>query len=96
MNAKIRKVVKDIEFTEQKIIEFQGKLKELNLEKMELENVEIIGMFRGAKISTYDIAEVMAKFREFQSQDDAILDKPNEEIKTTPYLQKEEIFNEEV
>ena len=65
MNAKLRKVIREIDLTEQKISEFQEKLKQLNNEKIELENLEIIAMFRGYKVSTYDIENVMNSFKEY-------------------------------
>ncbi len=68
MNTKIRKVIKEIEQTEQRISDYQNRLRELHKEKVELENIEIIGMFRSAKISTHDISEVMKQFKEFQSE----------------------------
>lgn len=67
MNAKIKKVIKEIDLTEQKIAEFETKLKELNAEKVELENLEIIAMFRGYKVSTYDIENVMNSFKEYHN-----------------------------
>ncbi|WP_249030191.1 DUF4315 family protein [Tannockella kyphosi] len=65
MNAKIKKVIKEIDNTEQKIAEFQERLKQLNQEKVDLENLEIIGMVRGMKVTTYDIENVMKSFTDF-------------------------------
>ena len=69
MNAKIKKVIREIDLTEQKVSEFQDKLKQLNQEKIELENLEIIAMFRGYKVSSYDIENVMNKFKEYHESD---------------------------
>ena len=69
MNAKIKKVIKEIEQTNQKMLELQKKLSLLNDEKTELENLEIIGMFRNAKVTTYNIAEVMEAFKTFNKYD---------------------------
>ncbi len=69
MNAKIKKVIKEIEQTNQKVLELQKKLSLLNDEKTELENLEIIGMFRNAKVTTYNIAEVMEAFKRFNKYD---------------------------
>lgn len=65
MNTKIKKVIREIDNAEQKIIEWQDKLKQLNAEKIELENIEIIAMFRGYKVSSYDIENVMTSFKEY-------------------------------
>lgn len=65
MNAKIKKVIQEINVVEQKISEFKQKLKNLKEEQTNLENIEIIGMFRNAKITTYEIADVMKSFKEF-------------------------------
>lgn len=68
MNAKIKKVIREIEQAQQKLVEIQEKLTLLNNEKTELENLEIIGMFRTANVTTYNIAEVMESFQSFQTQ----------------------------
>ncbi len=56
MNAKIERVIKDIEKTKEKISEFQAKLKEQERLKTELENTEIVETVRGMDISLADLA----------------------------------------
>ena len=95
MNAKIRKVIREIDLTEQKIIEFQEKLRQLNAEKIELENLEIIAMFRGYKVSTHDIENVMNSFKEYHKG----VDNDPQPLPTIPQNSKydmEEIDDEEI
>ena len=47
MNAKIERVSRDIQKTKEKISEFQTRLRELEKQKMELENIEIVDAVRG-------------------------------------------------
>ncbi len=56
MNAKIERVSKDIDKTKDKISEFQTKLRELEKQKTELENMEIVDAVRGMDISLTDLA----------------------------------------
>ena len=41
----------------------QGKYDELNKQKTEFENLEIIGLIRGAKISTENLNDVITAYR---------------------------------
>ena len=52
MNAKLKKVLSDMKKIEDKMELLQGKWNELNKQKTEFENLEIIGLIRGAKSST--------------------------------------------
>lgn len=63
MNAKLKKVLSDMKKTEDKIGLLQGKWEELNRQKTELENLEIIGLIRGAKISTENLNDVITAYR---------------------------------
>lgn len=56
MNAKIERVSKDIQKTKDKISEFQTRLRELEKQKTELENTEIVEAVRGMDISLADLA----------------------------------------
>ncbi len=85
MNTKIKKVIREIEQTEAKIAELQEKLTLLNDEKIELENLEIIGMFRNAKVTTYNIAEVMEAFKTFHKQDGMPNVTPKKEMEDLSY-----------
>lgn len=59
MNAKIERVSKDIQKTKEKINEFQTKLRELEKQKTELENLEIVDAVRGMDISLTDLADLL-------------------------------------
>ena len=63
MNAKIERVMKDIDKTKEKISEYQAKLKELERQKTELENTEIVDTIRGMDISLADLAELLKAAR---------------------------------
>ena len=59
MNAKIQKVVNEMDKTKAKISEFQAKLRELEKQKTELENAEIVEAVRGMDISLADLAAIL-------------------------------------
>lgn len=63
MNAKLKKVLSDMEKIENKRELLQEKWEELNKQKTELENLEIIGLIRGAKISTENLNDVITAYR---------------------------------
>lgn len=63
MNAKLKKVQSDMKKIEDKIGLLQIKWEELNRQKTELENLEIIGLIRGAKISTENLNDVITAYR---------------------------------
>lgn len=64
MNAKIERVNKDIDKTKEKIIEFQAKLRELEKQKTELENTEIVEAVRGMDIPLNDLPAILKALRE--------------------------------
>ena len=59
MNAKIERVSKDIEKTRDKISEFQARLRELEKQKTELENMEIVDVVRGMSVSMDELAVLL-------------------------------------
>lgn len=63
MSAKIERVQKDIDKTKEKISEFQARLKELERQKTELENTEIVETVRGMDISLADLAAFLKAAR---------------------------------
>lgn len=63
MNAKLKKVLSDMKKIENKRELLQEKWEELNKQKTELENLEIIGLIRGAKISTENLNDVITAYR---------------------------------
>ena len=68
MNAKIERVSKEIDKTKGKISEYQARLRELEKQKTELENVEIVDVVRGMDISFADLAELLKAARATSGQ----------------------------
>lgn len=64
MNAKIERVNKDIDKTKEKISEFQARLRDLEKQKTELENTEIVEAVRGMDIPLNDLPAVLKALRE--------------------------------
>ena len=62
MSIKIKKVLANLKKIEDKIEELQEQWQALNKEKMELENLEIIGLIRGANITTENLTEVIKAY----------------------------------
>lgn len=93
MNGKIRKVIREIENVELKILEWQEKLKQLNAEKVELENLEIVAMFRGYKVSSYEIENVMNSFKAYHENETG--DMPIIMPKTNLVTKMEDNLNED-
>ena len=56
MNAKIERVIKVIEKTNEKLTEIHGRLRELERQKTELENTQIVDTVLGMDISLADLA----------------------------------------
>jgi len=59
MNAKIERVNKEIEKTKGKVAEQQARLRDLEKQKTELENLEIVSAVRGMNVSFADLAEML-------------------------------------
>ena len=59
MNARIQRIDKDIEKTKSKIHEQQARLRDLEKQKTEFENLEIVNAVRGMNISFADLAVLL-------------------------------------
>lgn len=59
MNAKIQRVMKEMEKTRDKIGVLQARLRDLEKQKTELENTEIISAVRGMDISLTELADML-------------------------------------
>ena len=59
MNPKIERVCKEIEKTKGRITEQQTRLRELEKQKTEFENTEIVDAVRGMDISLADLAAML-------------------------------------
>lgn len=64
MNTKITKVCAEIEKTKAKISEYNSRLRELEKQKTELENTEIVELVRGVEASPAELAAFIKAFRE--------------------------------
>jgi TolA-binding protein len=68
MNAKIERVCKEIDKMKGKISELQTRLRELEKQKTELENIEIVEAVRGMDISFADLADLLKAARATSGQ----------------------------
>ena len=63
MNQKIQKIVTEIEKVKSKIATQQARLRELEQQKTELENTEIVGMVRGLDVAPEELVAFIKAFR---------------------------------
>ena len=68
MNAKIEKVTREISRTKDRISEQQAKLRDLEKQKTELENTEIVETVRGMEISFADLATLLQSMKSTSRQ----------------------------
>lgn len=61
VNKKILKIEKEIQKTREKITEQQGRLKELEMQKTEAENLEIVQMVRSLHMTPAKLSVFLAK-----------------------------------
>lgn len=59
MNPKIQKVIKEIEKTKVKLADTQSRLRELERQKTELENAEIVAMVRSRNLTESEFAALL-------------------------------------
>lgn len=57
MNPKIDKLTKEIERTKEKIAELQSRLREMEKQKTELENTDIVAIVRSLNLSPQQLAD---------------------------------------
>lgn len=67
MNLKLQKVLSEIDKTKNKIAAQQTRLRELEQQKTELENTEIVGMVRGLDVAPEELAAFIKAFRTSQA-----------------------------
>ena len=63
MNQKIQKIVTEIEKVKGKIAIQQARLRELEQQKTELENTEIVGMVRSLEVTPEELASIIQDIR---------------------------------
>ena len=81
MNPRIQKITDEMDKLKRKITEYQARLRELERQKTEIENADIIAMVRGVDIPPEQFAEFARMFKERQGV--AVPDLPAEETKET-------------
>lgn len=64
MNKKLSKILAEIEKAKEKLSEQQGKLRELERQKTELENTEMVELIRSTKMNTEELSIFLRAFRE--------------------------------
>lgn len=79
MNNKLQKVIAEIEKVKAKISAQQIHLKELEQQKTELENTEIVGMVRGLDVTPEELAAFIKAFRSSTAGTPDFMEKEDEE-----------------
>jgi chromosome segregation ATPase len=64
LNARIERITQEIEKLKRKIPEYQGRLRELERQKTELENADIVALVRGVDIPPEQLADFVRMFQE--------------------------------
>lgn len=63
MNPKIQKTISEIERTRQKISELQARLRELEVQRTDLENTEIVSLFRSIDVAPHELADFIREYK---------------------------------
>lgn len=63
MNPKIEKITREIEKTQARIADDQARLKELERQKLNLENTEIVVLFRSVDVAPSELAAFIEKYK---------------------------------
>ena len=63
MNPKIQKTINEIEKTKAKITELQARLRELEAQRIDMENTEIVGLFRSVDVAPQDLTDFIRAFK---------------------------------
>ena len=58
-NSKINRIDKEIQKTREKITEYQNRLKELQVQKTEAENLQIIQMVRSLRLTPQELSQLL-------------------------------------
>jgi hypothetical protein len=62
LNQKVKKIIGEIDKTKAKIVDYQGRLRELERQKTELENADIVAMARSIDMPPDQFAEAISAF----------------------------------
>ena len=71
MNPKIEKITREIEKTQARIADDQARLKELERQKVVLENTEIVALFRTIDVAPAELAAFIEKYKQQNAGDSA-------------------------
>lgn len=63
MNPKLKKITTDIDKTRDKIADLQVKLRELEQQKTEVENTEILALFRSVALTPEELAGFIQRYK---------------------------------
>jgi len=66
LNPKLKKVIDEMEKTRVKISDMQSRMRDLERQKIELENADIIAMIRGIDVPPDEFGEFVRLFKEQQ------------------------------
>lgn len=58
-NSKINRIDKEMQKTREKITEYQNKLKELQAQKTEAENLQIVQMVRSMRLTPQELSQLL-------------------------------------
>ena len=85
MNPKIQKTIAEIEKIKAKVTELTARLRELEAQRIDMENTEIVGLFRSVDVAPQDLADFI---RAFKAQNSRTSFKPT-------YQEKQEVSEHE-
>lgn len=77
MNSKLKKLLLEIDKTKEKLSVQQTKLRELERQRTELENTEMVELIRSTKMNTEELSTFLKAFRE-KSETPIIMPKQEE------------------
>lgn len=63
MNPRLQKVITDIEKTKARITEQQARLRELEAQRIDMENTEIISLFRSVDAAPHELADFIKAYK---------------------------------
>jgi|GEM_PF-3291401 len=90
LNPKIIKVNSAIDKTNEQIAELQARLKDLEKQKTQLENDEIVAMFRREKLNEDEFAAILQSGRKKALQQPSQAPQPRDKPNETPQYRKED------
>ena len=90
MNQKIQKTISEIDKTKTKIAELQTRLRELDAQRVDLENTEIVSLFRSVDVAPQELAGFIRAYKEQTGQRD-----PRQSVPAYQAEQEDDLNDEE-